>query len=369
VSPENPNTSVLSVREIEESKSITPFDQSSFSDEVAHLLEPTLGQFDRLVKSYVFFNAAFVVLGVVELILITLFFSFLAQSSMLAISLAVPFLSAFSYFIVRLYFQAKKPEQLIELRDQYLQSCRERLGYQEGIADHHMALASASCRFAAILHNREYSYYRPPTWLEIFSSTLEKFSCWCHWQDLHQIKELLLHHSIEEHIKLVKCEPTNLEVHAALANAYVMLSSLYSDPRKTEGHDDDHWIPPQRYSPDMQHRFRQTASRAIEEFKILGDYAPNDPWVHAQLAYSYHDLQMPEEEIHEYETILQLQPDDRETLFKLGMLYFQQGKNAQGLRIYEELKCTNYKKAESLIKFYGAYTPDEDHDCPRNQHL
>jgi len=99
------------------------------------------------------------------------------------------------------------------------------------------------------------------------------------------------------------------------------------------------------------------AERAIEEFKVLNDYAPNDPWVHAQLAYSYHDLQMPKEEIKEYETILKLNPGDRDTLYKLGLLYFQEGMNAQGLRIYEELKRSHYKKAESLMENYGSYNP------------
>ena len=63
---------------------------------------------------------------------------------------------------------------------------------------------------------------------------------------------------------------------------------------------------------------------------------------------------MPEEEIREYETILQLCPDDKETLFKLGKLYFEQGQNAKGLQVYENLKHSHYTKAESLIHFYGA---------------
>jgi tetratricopeptide (TPR) repeat protein len=216
-------------------------------------------------------------------------------------------------------------------------------------------LAKAAHKFAIHLHEKEYFYYTPPLFLKSLEPTTEKFSCFCHWKDLYLFKELLLLRAVEEHIKVVKCEPTNLEVHAALANAYVMLSSLYADPRKYDGFDEERWIPQERYSENMKEKFRITAERAIEEFKILNDYAPDDPWVHIQLAYSYHDLLMPEQEIKEYEIVLKLRPDDKETLFKLGMLYFQQGKNAQGLRIYEMLKQTNYKKAENLIKFYGAY--------------
>jgi tetratricopeptide (TPR) repeat protein len=132
------------------------------------------------------------------------------------------------------------------------------------------------------------------------------------------------------------------------------LSGLYVDPRTVEGLDDDRWIPSTKYNESFKQKFRSIAEKAIEEFKILSDYAPHDPWVHAQLAYSYRDLQMHKEEIREYETILQLCPDDREALFKLGKLYFEQGQNAKGLQVYETLKGSHYKKAESLIHFYGA---------------
>jgi tetratricopeptide (TPR) repeat protein len=273
----------------------------------------------------------------------------------MAFTLAIFFMTLFSYFVLKLYFQAKKPEQLMELCEEYLEKCKEKIHYQEGIPEHHIALAQAAQKFAAALHDKEYSYYSPPFFLRSLASSMEKFSCFCHWKDLHKMKELLLTTAVEEHIKVVKCEPVNLEVHAALANAYVMLSSLYADPRKYLDYDEERYIPQERFSDSMQTKFRATAKRAIEEFKILNDYAPDDPWVHVQLAYSYHDLQMPEEEIREYETVFQLRPDDKDTLFKLGMLYFQQGENAKGLRIYELLKRTHYKKAESLIKFYGSF--------------
>ncbi len=340
-----------------EGENFFQFDKHYFNEQIHKLIEPILSEFDRTIKLHVLFHMLFLFIGFMESLLLVFFFGFFVQSSILALILGVIFLTLFSYFILRLFLQAKKPEHLLQLREKYSESCKQLLHYQEGIPEHHMALANAACRFAASLHEREYNYYYPPEWLNILAPTLEKFSCWWHWQDLHRMKELLLLYSIEEHIKLVKCEPTNLEVHAALANAYVMLSSLYVDPKKLDGFDEDKWTPPQAVLEELERKFRLTAERAIEEFKILNDYAPNDPWVHAQLAYSYHDLKMPEEEIREYETILKLRPDDKETLFKLGMLYFQQGQNAKGLSIYEELKRSHFKKAENLIKFYGAYAP------------
>lgn len=331
------------------------FDKHHYHKQISRLFTPVMGKFNRLLRTYVLFNFIFLFIALAELFSFFAFFAFLSQSSLLAFTLAIFFLTLFSYFVVRLYLQTKKPEKLMDLCEDYIEQCKIMIHYQEGIPEHHIALANAAQKLSTALHEKEYTYYRPPFFLSSLSTTLEKFSCFCHWKDLFRMRELLLSTTIEEHLKAVKCEPTNLEVHAALANAYVMLSSLYADPRKYYDMDEERWFPPERYSEEMQARFRITAKRAIEEFKILNDYAPDDPWVHVQLAYSYHDLQMPEEEIREYEIILKLRPNDNDTLFKLGMLYFQQGMNAKGLRIYQMLKQTHYKKAESLIKFYGSY--------------
>jgi len=333
----------------------TVLDKQHYHEQISTLWSPALRKLSRLLRTDILFNLAFLLIGGLEIVLFLSFFAWLSQSSVLAFTLAIFFMTLFSYFVLRLYLQAKKPDQLMEICDEYLEKCKEIIRYQEGIPEHHIALGNAAHKFAATLHEKEYAFYSVPAFMKSLAPTLEKFSCFCHWKDLHRMKELLLITSVEEHLKVVKCEPTNLEVHASLANAYVTLSSLYADPRKFHDFDEGRYVPEERFSLPMQAKFRATAERAIEEFKILNDYAPDDPWVHVQLAYSYHDLQMPEEEIREYEIVLDLRPNDKDTLFKLGMLYFQKGMNAKGLRIYELLKQTHYKKAESLIKFYGSY--------------
>ena len=61
----------------------------------------------------------------------------------------------------------------------------------------------------------------------------------------------------------------------------------------------------------------------------------------------------PKEEQLAYETILTLRPHDHDTRFKLGSLYFQQGENAKGLKLYEEPKKAHYEKATELLAQYG----------------
>lgn len=331
-------------------------DKTIYQDQLSKVLQPIFREFDGVIKRYVAFNIFFLLLCFAESALLAFFLLSVAPSLMLALLISSIFFTVFSYFTLRTYFQTKKPEQITLIKDEFVEKAKSLIGYKEGSIDHHVALASACCKLANRLHAREYMFYRPPRFISSLVPVMERCSCWWHWEDVQYFKEQLLQESVYEHIKRVKCEPTSLEGHASLANAYVMLSGLYIDPRKMEGYDDDRWIPDEKYGEVSEMKFRGIAERAIEEFKILSEYAPDDPWVHSQLAYSYHDLQMPQEEIKEYEAIQKLVPSDKDNLYKLGVLYFQQGFNAKGLRVFEDLKRSHYfSKADSLIKFYGSY--------------
>lgn len=333
-------------------------DNDVYNEELNKTVLSILPPFDRLVKSYQIFNLIFILLAITEVAALIIFFTFFIESFLIAFGLATIFLTFFSYFTLKIYMQAKKPEQFEDFKERYARGCKNIINYREGIPEHHIALANAFSKLAKELQAREYSYFSPPFWIQSIAPSLEKLSCWCFWKDIHEMQEQLLQSAIDEHIKLVQIEPTSLDIHASLANAYVILSSLYINPKESEQHESDRWVPSLKFSQEFKDKFRQTAEKAIEEFKILNDYAPNDPWIHTQLAYSYHDLQMPKEEIAEYETILKLRPDDKETLFKLGCMYFQQGRNADGLQIYEKLKLCNFRKAEQLIAFYGAHNKE-----------
>lgn len=329
------------------------FNNDLFLAELSKVIGSLLPRLDKVVKSYVLFNILFLFLLTLEIFFLCGFFGLLVQSSLVAVGLSLIFLTVFAYFILKIYLLAKKPEQFEDFVDRYTRGAESLLKYREGMPEHHFAMANAYNRMAASLHRREYGFFKPPLFLDVLAPTLEKLSCFLFWNDFHLMKELVLKKAIEQHLLLVRSEPTNLDVHASLANAYITLSSLYVDPRMTEEYDSDIWIPKNKYTPLFVEKFKEEAVKAIEEFKILESYAPNDPWVHTQLGLCYHDLNMPQEEIKEWEAIIKLCPDDKEGLFRLGKLYFSQGMNAKGLRIYEELQLSNYKKAEELIKHYG----------------
>lgn len=331
------------------------FDKERYKDNVRSLIKPFIFRCQKILKSYLLFNSLFLLLISWEIAYFFVHLTVLVQTFVMAMHLALIFATVFCYFTLRMYAHTKKTEKIMNLGGDFLAACKQSVREPEDETEYHTLAAHACCTFAAELYGAEYRIYRLPSWCSFLSSTFEKLNAWCFWPDIHFMKETLLQLSVDEYIKLVCIRPTDLEAHAGLANAYVMLSGIYVDPRTFDGLDDDLWIPEAKYNELFKEKFRAVAERAIEEFKILSDYAPDDPWVHAQLAYSYRDLQMPKEEIKEYEIILKLCPDDVETVYKLGKLYFEEGQNAKGLQAYEVLKQAHYTKAESLIHFYGAY--------------
>ena len=325
-------------------------DHTFFFKQIDRVIENLSGEFEQLMRSWTTFHLLFFLLGSLQIALFFIFFRTLAESSLLAGLLGLMLFTLFSFFTLRLYYLNKRPEQLKKIQGKFLRSCKQLLAYREDIPQHHIAVANACNKFSSALKVKKYQPLLLPRFFPSLSIKLQEWSRWWHFDDVHSLKELLLEEAVNEHIKLVKCEPTSLEAHAALANAYVILSSLYV---WSPAHEEGGWIPS---SQKERHeiKFRDTAKRAIEEFKVLNDFAPDDPWIHAQLAYSYHDLHMPKEEIREYETIIQLCPWDKDTLFKLGILYFQQGQTSKGLSIYEKLKRSNYKRADILLDYYGS---------------
>jgi tetratricopeptide (TPR) repeat protein len=324
-------------------------------NQIQQTIDSVLSEYDQIIKSYSLFNLFFLTVGSVELVLFLAFFTFITQSAILSLSLALVFLTFFSYFILKLYFQAQKAEQLLELKEKYMRACKGVLNYKEGTPDHYIWLANSFSKLSDAFQGREALTIALPNKLQIIQPYLERFNRWCQWKDIYKMREVLLKAAIEENIALVKQQPTSLEAHAALANAYVMLSALYIEPARAEGKEHMPWILKDADAEELEKKFRQTSERAIEEFKIIKQFAPDNVWVHTQLAYSYHDLQMPLEEIVEYETLLKLTSNDNALTFKLGRLYFQQGMNAKGLILYGQLKEVDKRQAEELIKYYGSF--------------
>lgn len=317
----------------------------------ASLADAFIKSFDQKIFSQARINLLFAALALLELILLVALFPLLIQSALFAFMLAGFLLTIFGFLLIHQYIESQK----LLYFDSLVKDLIKQIGQEAPNDPFEKRIATAKiCTYLADrLYQREYGYYPLPKFIEYLSPLSERLSCILHWRDLFAVRELLLKQAVEEHLILVRQQPTNPDSHALLANAYVMLSGLYLNPTALHGEESERYQPRARANADMQGKFKATAEKAVEEFKILKEYSPNDPWIYNQLAYSYRDLQMPHEEKGAYESILALRPHDHDTLYKLGLLYFQQGENARGLKIYEDLKKAHYPKAEELLGIYG----------------
>jgi tetratricopeptide (TPR) repeat protein len=324
------------VNEIE-SETFWGLEREGFQKNVESHCFTGLKQFKKIIRSYIFVHLFFLGLLAGEIVAFFLSLTFLFQTSLIAISLAGILLTGFAYVILLFYFQTKKPEQFIELRNFFMLLCKRGLPKSLVHTEYHLSLANAAYRFATCLSKEESSLYLFPAKMGCVNQIIQKVTNLCQHKDIQRMKEILFFVSINEHIQLIKRYPTNLEAHASLANAYVALSHLY----------------------EHQEKFKATVQKAIQEYKIIDHLSPNDPWVHAQLASCYHDLKQYQDEIASYEKVLELCPEDKQILFRLGILSFQEGESARGLQIYEKLKEMEFSRADELMGFYDANLKEE----------
>jgi len=328
--------------------------QAHFQQLVEKVSCLALKDFQKSIRSFALFHA--ISFGMLSLLLVAFFYliNFRPKSLGLAIVIALFFLTVFSYFVLLNYYVTKKPSELSRIKGAFVSAISKDLPAEKESSEYHLLLANSTYQLSSFIQRNDALGIRFNFPLASINSLLKKANALLHVRDIHMLKEMLLLESIDEHVKLIKKHPTDLEAHASLANAYIALSRLYKQGDEGAG-----WM--KRFiSPQVRlDRFNAAAGRAIEELKIVGDYSPNDPWVHAQLASCYHDLNLFDDEIREYETIINLYPDDREILFRLGNLYFQQGMSSKGLRTYETLKQISPDSALEMIQGYDAFLHDK----------
>ena len=326
--------------------------EATHSSSLVNLCHMTLEHFKQVTRQYALFHICFLSLAFLELVLFALFFSFLTQTTLFAFSLAGLFLTGFTYFVLLFYFQAKKPQQLLDIQTYFLSQCHTLFPSPQTPLENAVAKTHCLQQLLATLHRQEYSYYALPASFQTLSPLMQKFSAWVHWKDLYKMKELLLNTLIREQISLVKQQPTDLKTHANLASTYLILSELYTNPRKLHPNETLPWVSPDYDSIFLLKKREKALLKALEEYKILSFYAPHEPWIYEQLAQIYYDLNQPQEAIRSYETIVAKLSENTTVLFRLGVLYFENGDHARALRIYEQLLSQQDPLAEELITYY-----------------
>ncbi len=307
-------------------------------------------EFQLLTRKYALFHAVFLTTFVLELLTLLIFMPFLAKTVALAIVVALTFLTIFTYFVLRFYFQTRKPEQFIAIKDKLVKAVIENSSKgsrwsQERLRPVYEMLQK--------LEGQESQYYPLPSFLQTLSPLVEKFSIWCHWEDVHWMKEILHLHALRKVFEWVKLHPTDLELHRTLSASYIALYQMYQKPKQKTAFDS--FIERHYASAEMKEKFEKAARSAVEELKVVLNYVASDGWALIQMARVYHDLGLRQEEKKTYEMLLTLRPEDGEIYYRLGKLYFELGHIAQGLHLYQELQGRKDPKAHDLIQHYDSY--------------
>jgi tetratricopeptide (TPR) repeat protein len=321
-----------------------------FEKEVDQLCQKTGELFKKIHRFYFRFHSGFLLAALLELSIFGFIFHYFPTSSILALFLSLIVLTLFSHVVLFSYLQLKKPHQLTQLIEIFVTQCRDLLSKTPDEAPFALSFVLQRLSFRLTLSDK--MRYR---WMQrspFLVQLVFKWRIWTEWKDLLHMKERLFSAAIKEQIAFIKEEPSDLEGHARLAQLYRLFSKCYSDPQKLAMNERLAWMPKAFYREEMAARSKQLLNQALQELLIISEYAPQDPWVHTQLAALYQELQMPDKELLEYEKILAMSPEDKEALFLLGVSYFQMGENAKGLRVYERLKQLSLAKAHQLITYY-----------------
>jgi len=339
-----------------EEEGVFSFHDDVFAEQQNRLFLSQHKYLQKVLKRYFSFHCLFLLLLGVEVAALAISYSFLLQTALLALGLSALFVTIFSYLLLHVYLGSKKLELFENSVQNYSQGIKKIIRFRRGIGDHHYALAVSLSKLAALLQGKDREVIRL---LFLFGrgEKSQELNRWFFHRDYLQVRELAMRLAIDELVCLIRDEPTNLELHACLANFHVGLASLFVEYVK--GEDLARVEKVHKLPADLREKYQEAARCAVEELKILEDFAPHDPWVHTQLALSFHDLQMPEDELKEYEIIQKLKPDDTDTLTNLGRLYFELGQIASGLKTYQHLKRINHIKAKELIEHYGSFEKSE----------
>jgi tetratricopeptide (TPR) repeat protein len=312
--------------------------------EVSGVAERASLKFWHSARKYALFHVTFLFLFFVELFLLLIFFSFSPKTILLPTSIAITIVTIFSYFVLRFYFQAKKPQEFLTIQEELTQN------FQDSPKELFLEID----QFLQRLQHQKKCYDQVPLLLQPLEPLIKKFNAWCHFTDVLFMQELLYSYKIQTQLKLIKKEPLDINLHRALAQTYISLYKIFHIPFHEK---DRHPFLVQKLSSgEIKEKFLKSTACAIEELKIVLHYAQSDEEALMTLAHIYHDLNQKDEEKKTYKTLLEIgTSNEREVRLQLGILYFELGEVSQGLLIYDYLQKISDPKALELISFYDEF--------------
>lgn len=309
----------------------------------------------RCFRFYAYFHVGFISFLSIQLLSFLLFFSYFSKSIACASALALFFLTLFSYFVLLFFFQAKKPQQFLSIGNNLLHCCQSIFTKKNSTDTPHLELAHTILKSAALLSQDESYFYKENSPLLVLTPLMGKCKIRLHWKNFHAMKEFLFSLCIEQITMQIKQTPLDLGAHALLAETYLQYSMIYLPPEASALP----WVPAEYFSSIFHQKFLACSTRAAEECLVLQEYGEKNTWLYTKLSEIYQLQGDLEKEIQSQEELLSLSKDDPDLLLRLGVLYFKQGYNVKGLKVYNELQKNFPNEAMELITHYP-FSPFEE---------
>jgi len=318
---------------------------------VAEGKQSALQKFKDVLHQSAFMHLTFTLFILAQTAISTALFIKDTHSLYTPASFALLFLAIASYALISYYQKNKKLDVIDSITKDFRHYCSLHLSKSiESGEERHLGIAECMRDLAEALHSQE-----------LFTLTIHPFKfskshiishyLYFHYSDILYFQEKLLEVSLEQHAYILEDCACSLPFHSSLSKTYATLSIIYKMPKGK------HLEKAFSYSnitkqSEFAARLNKYYSLAVEELKIICEISGGEAWTHQELASLYAKFDDSEKEMGQYEILTTKISDDKEILYKLGLLYFKHGKTAKGLTTYNKLRKLDALYAKNLLNHY-----------------
>jgi hypothetical protein len=311
----------------------------------------SLAKFKVLMHQSAFMHFSFLLFVIVQMIVTCSLFSMNLFSMYTSTSIALLFLSVASYSLIAFYQKNRKLDAIDSICKEFRHHCFVNLSKNiEENEKLHLAIAECARDLAEALHTQELFYLTIHPFKFSKKHIISHF-LYFHYNDIVYFQEKLLQLSLDQHANILEDCACSLQFHSSLSKTYSTLATCYKQPHGK------HLEKAFNYSTFFKRTEFSSALEkyyhlAIEELKIISEICDEECWVHSDLASLYSFFGDFEKEMEQYEILSGKISDDKEIMYKLGMLYFRHQKTSNGLKIYNKLRKLDALYAKNLLSHY-----------------
>jgi hypothetical protein len=312
-----------------------------------------IARFKAILHQSAFLHLSFCLFILSQILLTAFLYVSSSKSLYTPIAFALLFLTISSYLLIAYYQKNRKLDNMEKIAKDFVHYCS--LHLSKNIIEReklHLAISESVRDLAEALHTQELFYLNIHPFKFSKSHIISHF-LYFHYNDILYLQEKLLDICLDQHSKILEDSAVSLQFHSSLSKTYATLANCYKKPHGK------HLEKAFNYSnftkfKELLERHSKYYTLAEEELLIILEISENETWAHLDLAALYSQFGETEKEMGQYEILIDQISDDKEILYKLGILYFLHLKTSKGLKIYSKLRKLDALYAKNLLSHYNS---------------